>query len=224
MVRSLSCNDLIATGWAFGFHRARTLSPFGAKPLDRIGEAGIRRWFDRYSWTAPSNANLALARLRQILSFAAACGHVEANPGASEETAVPRSRGSCPVRRSPGCMPSWTRRPGKAAGGRPTSSAFCCSPAAAGERSRVSDGPRSGATCWRLATARRGRGRSRSAPAPAPFSNGSLGEKVRSCFLRRAAPSVRAVPNSACGTGFAVRLASKTSAFTTSVIRWRAMP
>ena len=56
------------------------LPAFGAKPLDRIEEAGIRRWFDRYSRTAPGNANHALARLRQILNFAIACGHIESNP------------------------------------------------------------------------------------------------------------------------------------------------
>ncbi len=61
---------------------AQLLPAFGAKPLDRIGEAGIQRWFDRYSRTAPGNANLALARLRQILNFAIACGHIERNPAA----------------------------------------------------------------------------------------------------------------------------------------------
>ena len=56
------------------------LPAFGAKPLDRIGEAAIRRWFERYSRTAPGNANRILARLRQILNFAVACGHIESNP------------------------------------------------------------------------------------------------------------------------------------------------
>ena len=56
------------------------LPAFGAKPLDRIGEAGVGRWFDRYSRTAPGNANHALARLRQILNFAVACDHIESNP------------------------------------------------------------------------------------------------------------------------------------------------
>ena len=56
------------------------LPAFGAKPLDRIGEAAIRRWFERYSRTAPGNANHCLACLRQILNFAAACGHIERNP------------------------------------------------------------------------------------------------------------------------------------------------
>ena len=62
---------------------AQLLPAFGAKPLDRIGEAGIRRWFDRYSRTAPGNANPGLARLRQILNFAIACGHIETNPAAA---------------------------------------------------------------------------------------------------------------------------------------------
>ena len=61
---------------------AQLLPVFGAKPLDRIREAGIRRWFDRYSRTAPRNANLALERLRQILNFAIACGYIENNPAA----------------------------------------------------------------------------------------------------------------------------------------------
>ena len=55
------------------------LPSFGAKPLDSIGEADIRRWFERYSRMAPGNANHVLQRLRQILNFAAACGHVERN-------------------------------------------------------------------------------------------------------------------------------------------------
>ena len=56
------------------------LPAFGAKPLDRIGEAAIRRWFDRYSRTAPGNANHCLGRLRQILNFAIAFGHIRSNP------------------------------------------------------------------------------------------------------------------------------------------------
>ena len=56
------------------------LPAFGSKPLDRITEAGIRRWFDRFSRTAPGNANHVLARLRQMLNFAVACGHIESNP------------------------------------------------------------------------------------------------------------------------------------------------
>ena len=56
------------------------LPAFGAKPLDRIGEAAIRRWFERYSRTAPANANRILVRLRQILNFAVACDHIDSNP------------------------------------------------------------------------------------------------------------------------------------------------
>jgi len=56
------------------------LPTFGAKPLNRLGEAGIKRWFDRHSRTAPGNANHCLACLRQILNFAIACGHIESNP------------------------------------------------------------------------------------------------------------------------------------------------
>ncbi|MCY3640941.1 MAG: site-specific integrase [Gammaproteobacteria bacterium] len=56
------------------------LPAFGAKPLDHIGEAAIRRWFDRYSRKAPGGANHALGGLRQILNFAIACGHLETNP------------------------------------------------------------------------------------------------------------------------------------------------
>ena len=56
------------------------LPAFGAKPLNRIGEVTIRRWFERYSRTAPGNANRVLARLQQILNFAVACGHIESNP------------------------------------------------------------------------------------------------------------------------------------------------
>ena len=56
------------------------LPAFGLKPLDRIGEAAIRRWFERYSRTAPGNANNCLVGLRQILNFAVACGHIERNP------------------------------------------------------------------------------------------------------------------------------------------------
>ncbi len=58
------------------------LPAFGAMPLDRITERRIRRWFERYSRTAPGNANHVLGRLRQILNFAVTCGHIERNPAA----------------------------------------------------------------------------------------------------------------------------------------------
>ena len=58
----------------------RLLPAFGSKPLDRIAPAHVRRWFDTFSRTAPGNANNALRILRQILNFAVACGHIDANP------------------------------------------------------------------------------------------------------------------------------------------------
>ena len=58
----------------------RLLPAFGSKPLDRIAPAHVRRWFDAFSRTAPGNANHALNSLRQILNFAAACGHIDTNP------------------------------------------------------------------------------------------------------------------------------------------------
>ena len=56
------------------------LPAFGSKPLDRISSAQIRRWFDAYSRTAPGGANRALDVLRQVMNFAVACGHIDANP------------------------------------------------------------------------------------------------------------------------------------------------
>ena len=59
----------------------RHLGPvFGSKRLDRITTTAVRRWFDRYSRKAPGGANHVLGTLRQIMNFAIACGHVEANP------------------------------------------------------------------------------------------------------------------------------------------------
>ena len=61
------------------------LPAFGSKPLDRITPARVRHWFDRYSRIAPGGANRAFDILRQIMNFAAACGHVETNPTAGIE-------------------------------------------------------------------------------------------------------------------------------------------
>ena len=58
----------------------QVLPAFGSKPLDRIGPAEVRRWFDAYSRTAPGGANKGLELLRQIMNFALARGHVETNP------------------------------------------------------------------------------------------------------------------------------------------------
>ena len=41
------------------------LPAFGSKPLDRIAPAQVGRWFDRFSRTAPGNANHALDLLTQ---------------------------------------------------------------------------------------------------------------------------------------------------------------
>ena len=59
---------------------ARLLPAFGNKPLDRIGPAEVRKWFDAYSRSASGGANKALELLRQILNFAIARGHLEKNP------------------------------------------------------------------------------------------------------------------------------------------------
>ena len=68
--------------------RGRILPAFGAEPLDRIAPAEVRRWFDDSSRTAPGNANHTLGLLRQIMNFAIACGHIEANP----TRGIPRNR------------------------------------------------------------------------------------------------------------------------------------
>ena len=60
--------------------RNRLLPAFGHLPLDRITPAGVEAWFDRYSVTAPGNANKALALLRQIMNHAVADGHIALNP------------------------------------------------------------------------------------------------------------------------------------------------
>ena len=90
------------------------LPAFGAKPLDRIGEAAIRRWFERYSRTAPGNANRILARLRQILNFAIACGHIESNPArrivANRRPALTRFLSREEVARLHGVLDAQTRK------------------------------------------------------------------------------------------------------------------
>ena len=60
--------------------KARLLPAFGPAPLDRITHAGVTRWFDAYSRTAPGGANHALSVLRPILNHAVACGHLDTNP------------------------------------------------------------------------------------------------------------------------------------------------
>ena len=58
----------------------RILREFGSRPLDRITQAEVRRWFDEFSRTAPGNANNALKLLRQIMNFAIARGYIDTNP------------------------------------------------------------------------------------------------------------------------------------------------
>ena len=101
---------------------AQLLPAFGAKPLDRIWEAGIRRWFDCYSRTAPGNANHALARLRQILNFAIACGYIENNPRgqhriqpapATDALPVAGGTGPSPCRARLACRPEARQTAGR---------------------------------------------------------------------------------------------------------------
>ena len=61
------------------------LPAFGSKPLDRMAPAQVRKWFDRFSRTAPGNANHALDLLTQIMNFAIERGHIETNPAWSLE-------------------------------------------------------------------------------------------------------------------------------------------
>ena len=61
------------------------LPAFGARPLDRITLAQVTQWFDRFSRTAPGNANHALDLLRQIMNFAIERGHLDTNPARSVE-------------------------------------------------------------------------------------------------------------------------------------------
>ena len=60
--------------------KRQLLPAFGPKPLDRITPAHVRKWFDRYSRTAPGGANRALDIFRQIMNFAVASGHIEIDP------------------------------------------------------------------------------------------------------------------------------------------------
>ena len=64
------------------------LPAFGSKPLDRITLVQVTQWFDRFSRTAPGNANHALDLLRLIMNFAIARSHIDTNPA----LAVKRNR------------------------------------------------------------------------------------------------------------------------------------
>ena len=58
----------------------RILREFGSRPLNRITQAEVSRWFEAFSRTAPGNANNALKLLRQIMNFAIARGYIDTNP------------------------------------------------------------------------------------------------------------------------------------------------
>ena len=58
----------------------RLLPAFGSLPLDRITRAGVTRWFDECSRTAPGAANRVLSLFRRILNHAMLCGHLQTNP------------------------------------------------------------------------------------------------------------------------------------------------
>ena len=73
-------STLKAVRWVLN---AQLLPTFGSLPLDQITRAGVTRWFDEYSRTAPGGANHALSRLRRMLNHAVECGHLETNPARS---------------------------------------------------------------------------------------------------------------------------------------------
>ena len=68
---------------AAGIVNVHLLPAFGSLPLDRITRAGVTRWFDEYSLTAPGAANRALNLLSRILNHAILCGHMRTNPARS---------------------------------------------------------------------------------------------------------------------------------------------
>ncbi|MDE0697250.1 MAG: tyrosine-type recombinase/integrase [Boseongicola sp.] len=74
--------------------KTQLLPAFGTTRLDRITRAGVERWFEGYSRTAPGGANSALDLLRQILNFGIACGHLETNPtrGVTKNRRTPMTR------------------------------------------------------------------------------------------------------------------------------------
>ena len=103
------------------------LPAFGSKPLDRIAPAQVGRWFDRFSRTAPGNANHALDLLTQIINFAIARGHLETNP-ARDVKRNPRRMLTRFLSReevSLGSIASWTGRPATAVESRRISSCSC---------------------------------------------------------------------------------------------------
>ena len=109
---------------------ARLLPAFGSLPLDRITNAGVTRWFDEYSRTAPGGANRALSLLRRMLNQAVDCGYLDANPtrGIKRNPRPKLTRFLSRSRRSVAFTRRWAAAParGRHARDRRTSSAFCC--------------------------------------------------------------------------------------------------
>ena len=140
----------------------RILPSFGSKPVDRIAPLQVRKWFDKYSRTAPINANRALELFRQIMNFAIARGYIDTNPthGIVRNRRQPLSR-FLSREEIAGCTSFSTPSMEKATGSRRTSSGSCCSPDAAGARWSACAGLRSRTTCWCSPKARPGPGRSR---------------------------------------------------------------
>ena len=77
-----------------GALQRQLLPTFGDRPLARIDSRAVHRWFDRYSATAPGGANRTLDVLRQILSYAVACGYAATNPtrGVAHNPRMKRTR------------------------------------------------------------------------------------------------------------------------------------
>ena len=103
------------------------LPAFGSKPLDRIAPTHIGRWFDRFSRTAPGNANHALDLLTQIINFAIARGHLDTNPARAVERNPRRvlTRFLSREEISLGSIGCWTGRPATAVESRRISSGSC---------------------------------------------------------------------------------------------------
>ena len=78
-----ACYDRCKPSTQRGFRsilNSQLLPAFGSRRLDGITRVSVIRWFEKYSKTAPRNANSALTLLRLILNHALACGHIDANP------------------------------------------------------------------------------------------------------------------------------------------------
>ena len=77
-----------------GLLRRQLLPAFGSRRLDRIARSMALRWFEDHSRIAPGSANKGLNLLGQILNYARASGHIEANPvsGIKRNPGIRRTR------------------------------------------------------------------------------------------------------------------------------------